>query len=500
MHQNETRLTPVFRYIITSLEENEKINNNEYISEIKKFIDAIRECNEVFNSGKMPDTDEFILNATISLLEQTEEDRESAELFWQEKKAEIEKQQCENCQICKNCRLYFWNELGSVLFKIENQYKLDKPYVPLRVLPGRIYKHLVPSANLREIYQNKSRFKRDNLKDYILILKGMSSSTPSILNSVFDTDEFDGGGLYINYHGIGIVIDPGYHFVRNLHHHGLNVLDIDLVIITHEHIDHNNDMRLIDDLNATVSNNHKIVWLMDEVSYNVAKIYQKSETGFSQKSNLLIKIKPQSEKRLWLSDFDGALEKIDNLMQFVFFKTEHIFSRDKVVKDHTFGCRITFLEDSRCLVYTSDTRYHSGILKELKYADIVIANISGVYEDDYMLVKPKERHLGYYGCFSILKDCYTQYDHSPQLFMISEFWNGQNDIRYDVAKQMQENIINIGINETRIVPAEKGMYVQISDAHLRCNQCGRFCGKYIIKRPSTLSDVVKVICSECYYE
>ena len=84
--------------------------------------------------------------------------------------------------------------------------------------------------------------------------------------------------------------------------------------------------------------------------------------------------------------------------------------------------------------------------------------------------------------------------------MISEFWNGQNDIRYDVAKQMQENIINIGINETRIVPAEKGMYVQISDAHLRCNQCGRFCGKYIIKRPSTLSDVVKVICSECYYE
>ncbi len=498
MHQNETTLTPIFRYIITRLEENITIDNKNCILEINKFIESIREYNESFTSVKMSNTDEFIFDVTISLLKQVEEDIESAKLFWQKSLLEIENQQCANCQVCKNCRLYYWHELGEILFQIENCYKQDKSYIPLRILPRRIYKHLEPSANLKEIYQKKSKFERVNLKDYILILKGMSSSTPSILNSVFDTDEYDGGGIYINYQGIGIVIDPGYHFVRNLHHYGLNVLDINLVIITHEHIDHNNDMRLIDDLNATVSNGHRIVWLMDEVSYNVANIYQKSETGFSEKNNLLIKIYPQNEFKL--SCYDGKLEEIDNLIKFVFFKTEHIFSCDKKLKKHTFGCRFTFLEDNRCLVYTSDTRYFPEISKELKYADIVIANISGVYEDDYMLVKPKERHLGYYGCFSILKDCYLEYEHAPKLFMISEFWNGQNDIRYDVAKQMQENIINIGIKETRIVPAEKGMYVQISDAYLRCNQCGKFCEKYLIKRPSTLTEAVKIVCSECYYE
>lgn len=496
MHQNETILTPIFRYIVTRLEENIEIE--DCILEINKFIESIRRYNESFVSVKMSSTDEFIFDVTISLLKQVGEDIESAKLFWKKSLLEIEKQQCTNCQVCKNCRLYYWHELGQVIFQIENSYKSDKSYVPLRILPNRIYKHLEPSVNLREIYQKKSKFEGVNLKDYVLILKGMSSSTPSMLNSVFDTDEYDGGGIYINYHGIGIVIDPGYHFVRNLHHYGLNVLDIDLVIITHEHIDHNNDMRLIDDLNATVSNSHRIIWLMDEVSYNVANIYQKSETGFSKKNNLLIKIEPQNEFKC--SYHDEKLEKIDSLINFSFFKTEHIFSQDKSLKTHTFGCKITFLEDNRCLVYTSDTRYFAGILEEVKYADIVIANISGVYEDDYMLVKSKERHLGYYGCFSILKDCYIKYEHAPELFMISEFWNGQNDIRYDVAKQMQENIINIGLDETRIVPAEKGMYVQISNAHLRCNQCGMFCSKYHIKRPSTLTETVKVVCSECCYE
>ena len=100
----------------------------------------------------------------------------------------------------------------------------------------------------------------------------------------------------------------------------------------------------------------------------------------------------------------------------------------------------------------------------------------------------------------MLKETYSEYGHMPELFMISEFWNGQNDIRFDVAKQMQENIEKIGISGTHIVPAEKGMYVKLSNSYLKCSQCGRFCKKYIIKRPSTLLDNVKVICTECYYD
>ena len=80
------------------------------------------------------------------------------------------------------------------------------------------------------------------------MLKGMSSSTPAMLNNIFDTNDYVGGGFYLNWNGYGVAIDPGYSFVHNLHHYGLSVLDVQAVIITHEHIDHNNDMRLLDDL------------------------------------------------------------------------------------------------------------------------------------------------------------------------------------------------------------------------------------------------------------
>ena len=353
---------------------------------------------------------------------------------------------------------------------------------------------------MKEIYQKNSRKRGTKHRDYILILKGRSSSTPSILNSTFDTDEFDGGGIYVNYHGVGIVIDPGYHFVRNLHHYGLSVFDIDIVIITHEHIDHNNDMRLIDDLNASVADTHKILWLMDAVSYEVANIYRENSTGFLKEKSLLKKVVPDC--KVELTDLDSSLEKIEDVFQFEFFRTEHIYESDNsTLKKHTFGCSITFLQETgnRRLVYTSDTRYFEGLSEKIKNADIVIANISGIYEDDYMLIKPKNKHLGYYGCYSILKECYEKYMRGPQLFMISEFWNGQNDIRFDVTKQLYENIMKIGITETKVIPAEKGMFIQIADAKLKCSQCGMYCDKYIIQRPSTLSENVKVVCAECGY-
>ena len=126
------------------------------------------------------------------------------------------------------------------------------------------------------------------------MLKGFSSSTPFLLNHSLNTNHYSGGGFYLNWDGFGIAVDPGYHFVQNLHQNGLNVLDIDAVIITHEHIDHNSDMRLLDDLHYNASKvfrddvwvwdehscsvsqekvpRHTIVWYMDEVTYSMAEL------------------------------------------------------------------------------------------------------------------------------------------------------------------------------------------------------------------------------------
>lgn len=57
-----------------------------------------------------------------------------------------------------------------------------------------------------------------------------------------------GGGIYIKWRGTGLVIDPGINFMENMHMSGLGINDIDAVIVTHNHIDHNGDLITIDDL------------------------------------------------------------------------------------------------------------------------------------------------------------------------------------------------------------------------------------------------------------
>ena len=45
--------------------------------------------------------------------------------------------------------------------------------------------------------------------------------------------------------------------------------------------------------------------------------------------------------------------------------------------------------------YTSDTHYEESVAENLKGSNIIIANISGVYEDDIKKINYKNRHLGY---------------------------------------------------------------------------------------------------------
>ena len=47
--------------------------------------------------------------------------------------------------------------------------------------------------------------------------------------------------LFLCLEGIGIVVDPGINFIRNALSAGLSIKDIDIVILTHSHVDHTAD-------------------------------------------------------------------------------------------------------------------------------------------------------------------------------------------------------------------------------------------------------------------
>ena len=195
--------------------------------------------------------------------------------------------ECRQCFSCQQCLPVFLEELYASLYesgggeRLKGRMKGDKYYVFSR-FPDNLYRQLDARTKAGEYYweQCKRFGKFKTVDNKLIVLKGMSSSTPAILNGAFGTQSYHGGGLYLNWFGFGIAIDPGYHFIENLHANGLSILDIDAVVITHEHIDHTNDIRILDDLNYNLSsylrgsiNEHKIKWYVDSVTYDICRIY-----------------------------------------------------------------------------------------------------------------------------------------------------------------------------------------------------------------------------------
>jgi ribonuclease BN (tRNA processing enzyme) len=109
---------------------------------------------------------------------------------------------------------------------------------------------------------NQGRHKRGL---YLIGLQRWNSSSPAQGRSI--------GGGYLLYHtdkdgtvDLGIAIDPGFDFVRNLFHEGFGISDIDIVLISHSHVDHVRDfesiVQLLADLKKLGNKREKCVHVM----------------------------------------------------------------------------------------------------------------------------------------------------------------------------------------------------------------------------------------------
>ena len=81
------------------------------------------------------------------------------------------------------------------------------------------------------------------------MLKGWSSAIPLFGTHIDHIGtECRGGGYFIKWQGKGIIVDPGIDFVKNFDEAKFNFQEINLVIVSHNYTDHNQDLRLIDDI------------------------------------------------------------------------------------------------------------------------------------------------------------------------------------------------------------------------------------------------------------
>lgn len=504
----DTVLLPTFQYVLLKMQEN---NLDVAIRQIAEYRD-MQQSNEVDSVIVTKNA----LDEIIAWIMQYQESPDKAESVLSDKIKSNQK--CNKCIVCRECFRLFWIELYKRYFDTEKYQELEKElkkgnsYV-FQNIPKALRRHVESKTSASDYYWErcKNLRKMKSFRNVLVMLKGMSSSTPAILNGAFNTEAYVGGGIYLNWEGFGIAIDPGYHFIETMHEIGLSVLDIDAVVITHEHIDHSNDIRILDDLNYSLhrfgKEKHRISWYFDRITYGVVKQFQKSNSGFDKSLNSLYMIDPQ--KQLMYTDAgevnisDGLMLESGDAQEQIAMEVVSTYheQRNKKYLQHTFGCSFLLQEgrERRKVFYTSDTAYRDEIGQMAANSDVIIANISSVYEDDLLMDKPKDKHLGYMGCYKLLE---STGEVLPKLFLISEFWNAKSDIRYDIARflenQTEKNVLH-GNMKTRVIPAEVGLQVNLKTIQMMCSSCHSFTDDFIVLKPSQEYEKIKYICKNCCY-
>ncbi|MCM1288725.1 MAG: MBL fold metallo-hydrolase, partial [Clostridium sp.] len=357
-----------------------------------------------------------------------------------------------------------------------------------RSLPLEMVDYFVKNSQLHyylSAYKNAKVYR--NINNTLICLKGFSSTTPAVYSATFDVDSCVGGGFYFNVGGYGLVIDPGINFVENMHKNKIFIEDIDAVIVTHNHLDHNKDIGTISALQHDLNryyrqcvafynkyfdnidfSDHKISWYLDESTKNDTQSYISDSIALGNCKE-------------WSSLSDN--------LSFMVFETKHI------VDGLSYGVKIKIQFEDRelCIGYTSDTGFFPELIEYLEDVDVMIFNISDVYEKDIRGKKAKRSHLGYDGSIKLLKNEKMSY----QVAIASEFCCTNGDYRMAVVKKLREQADLI--NEGSIVVGEVGLQMFLDEMKIVCSKCGIPHQLNLIEMASPKREFGKIdyICPNC---
>ncbi len=323
------------------------------------------------------------------------------------------------------------------------------------------------------VRHNKIVKRQISLDNKLICLKDFSSSIP-IIRTAKSNHLTNGGGFYINISGIGIAIDPGIGFLKQFHNFGGSILDIDIVLISHSHLDHVVDLGEILSLNYdyniyvdretklfpfTKLKEHKLLILCDDVTYNKYSSEDTSDVEFKKLSD-----------GEYCRDVKGGI-KIDRL------GVEHDAAID------TYALKI--ITDNVCIGYSSDAKYTTVLDEFIRNCDISILNISEPNELD-LRGKLKKNHLGYTGVKSLVLSAPERYN------LISEFCCLRGDNRIELTKKLIEDT-----KSNNLYPVSSGVVFDLDRKEFCCSQCGLPMSEKPLIIKSRDSDALLYICANC---
>lgn len=390
-------------------------------------------------------------------------------------KADKEVKTCKLCVACIECARIFYGVLQGKSEERPLPFEL-KDYFTGR---SQLYYYLSAYETVRSYRQ---------IDNTLICLKGFSSTTPAIYSATFE-DTCTGGGIYINVDGFGIVIDPGIGFVDSMHRQGIFIEDINTVVVTHNHLDHNADIGTISALSHDINRyydgqvkfykkffrdiknrEHTIDWWLDE--------------GTQAANKEIVPVsKCLSQCHEWV--------EINDKVSMMTIVTKHM--RDG--KSYGVKCKIKLNNKQIMVGYTSDTRYFPELTEFMHECDIIIFNISDIYEKDVRGIKQKNTHLGYNGSINLLRGENQKFS----LAIASEFCCNNGDYRMSVAQKLNDHVRRE--RTAHIIPGEIGLKIDLQSGGIYCSRCKHIMPLDSVSVISAEREFgeIQYICKKCQY-
>jgi len=209
------------------------------------------------------------------------------------------------------------------------------------------------------------------------------------------------GGLWLEANGTNILIDPGPGSLIRCLQQNLNPRDLDVIILTHKHLDHSADANVI--------------------------IEAISEGGYNPKGKLLAPADCFNEDPVILKYNRNYLDEFIQVSEGFKYKINDINIEFPIKHDHgveTYGLKIS--TNKFKLSHIVDTKYFDGLVPSYKDCDILMMN----------MVFDKPRPFLHLACVDVLK---LITGIKPKLAVITHFgyslWQGDPNV---YAKKIQE--------------------------------------------------------------
>lgn len=107
-----------------------------------------------------------------------------------------------------------------------------------------------------------SERKESKTQNKLVVLRRWQSINPKIPRP--GARMLRGGGYFLLWKGKGVVIDPGYDFIQNFYDEGFSLEDIDAVVVTHSHSDHDDDLATLTTLIREWNEYHELTGECEE--------------------------------------------------------------------------------------------------------------------------------------------------------------------------------------------------------------------------------------------